>query len=92
MRRPLAAVFLVLLTACGPAERARSLSPDVSRLPPGQVAYLPPGETLRNGYPVSPAPLRAETKHTGTRWPSRRHCSKASCSSCPDRPPSPRSR
>ncbi|CUR74933.1 formylglycine-generating enzyme family protein [Achromobacter xylosoxidans] len=60
MRRPLAAVFLVLLTACGPAERARSLSPDVSRLPPGQVAYLPPGETLRNGYPVSPAPLRAE--------------------------------
>lgn len=61
MRRLLAAAFLVLpLSACGPAERAHSVSPEVSRLPPGQVAYLPPGETLRNGYPVSPAPLTAD--------------------------------
>ena len=50
MRRLLAVVFLVLpLSACGPAERAHSISPEVSRLPPGQVAYLPPGETFLNG-------------------------------------------
>ena len=33
-----------------------------------------------------------EQNNTGTRWPSRRHCSKASCSSSPDKPSSPRSR
>ena len=31
----------------------------------------------------TPTPVRAETKQIGTRWPSRRHCSKASCSSWP---------
>ena len=31
----------------------------MSRLPPGEVSYTPPGEALRKGYPVTPAPLTA---------------------------------
>ena len=30
---------------------------------------------------ATPAPLRAETKHTGIRWPSRSACSSGACSS-----------
>ncbi len=54
---PLAAAISLLLTACGPADRARFASPDLTRLPPGEVSHQPPGEALRNGYPVTPAPL-----------------------------------
>ena len=37
---------------------------------------------------LMPAPVRADTKHTGTRWPSRRACSKGawSCSGSSDSP------
>ena len=41
---------------------------------------------------LTPAPVRPDVKQIGTRWPSRRHCSNASCSSWPDRPDSPSSR
>ncbi|MFD4840977.1 formylglycine-generating enzyme family protein [Achromobacter sp. NPDC058515] len=56
---PIAAAISLLLTACGPADRARSALPDLTRLPPGDVSYQPPGEALRNGYPVTPAPMTA---------------------------------
>ncbi|MGB3430861.1 formylglycine-generating enzyme family protein [Achromobacter sp.] len=49
-------IVSLLLTACGPQEGARFALPEVTRLPPGQVSYVPPGEALRNGYPATPAP------------------------------------
>ena len=52
-------IVSLLLTACGPQEGARSALPDITRLPPGQVSYVPPGEALRNGYPATPAPRAA---------------------------------
>ncbi|WP_228468209.1 formylglycine-generating enzyme family protein, partial [Achromobacter denitrificans] len=33
--------------------------PEVLRLPAGEVSYRPPGEALRAGQPVTPAPLTA---------------------------------
>lgn len=33
--------------------------PEVLKLPAGEVSYHPPGEALRAGYPVTPAPLTA---------------------------------
>jgi formylglycine-generating enzyme required for sulfatase activity len=56
---PIAAAISLLLTACGPADRARVALPELTRLPPGEVSYQPPGEALRNGYPVTPAPMTA---------------------------------
>ena len=53
-RPPLA---LLSLSACG-GDRSRAPCPD-ERLPPGEVSYTPPGEALRKGYPVTPAPLTA---------------------------------
>ncbi|WP_231952164.1 SUMF1/EgtB/PvdO family nonheme iron enzyme [Achromobacter sp. MFA1 R4] len=35
--------------------------PDLTRLPPGVATHQPPGEALRNGYPVSQAPVT--TRH-----------------------------
>lgn len=49
------AIIALLLSACGPQEGARPALPDVTRLPPGAVSYVPPGEVLRNGYPATPA-------------------------------------
>lgn len=49
-------IVALLLTACGPQEGARFALPEITRLPPGQVSYVPPGEALRNGYPATPAP------------------------------------
>ena len=51
-----------------------------------RVAFARIRQQLRGERPAvrcTPAPVRAETKQIGTRWPSRRHCSKASCSSWP---------
>ncbi|EHK66524.1 formylglycine-generating enzyme family protein [Achromobacter arsenitoxydans] len=59
---PIAAAISLLLTACGPADRARVALPELTRLPPGEVSYQQPGEALRNGYPVTPAPVTA--RHT----------------------------
>lgn len=56
MRFPLIVLASLLLTACGPGDRARLALPELTRLPPGEVRYVPPGEALRNGYPVTPAP------------------------------------
>ncbi len=53
---PFIAAISLLLTACGPADRARFASPDLTRLPPGEISHQPPGEAVRNGYPVTPAP------------------------------------
>lgn len=58
---PIAAAISLLLTACGPADRARLALPELTRLPPGEVTHQPPGEALRNGYPVTPAPVT--TRH-----------------------------
>lgn len=52
-------VLSVLLTACGPADRARVALPELTRVAPGELRYLPPGQTLRNGYPETPAPVLA---------------------------------
>lgn len=52
-----AGAMTLLLIACGPADRARFALPDLTRLPPGEVTHQPPGEALRNGYPVTPAPV-----------------------------------
>ncbi|MBO1017000.1 SUMF1/EgtB/PvdO family nonheme iron enzyme [Achromobacter sp. SD115] len=49
-------IVALLLTACGPQDGARFALPEITRLPPGQVSYVPPGEALRNGYPATPAP------------------------------------
>lgn len=59
---PIAAAISLLLTACGPADRARFALPELTRLPPGEVTHQPPGDALRNGYPVTPAPVT--TRHT----------------------------
>ncbi|KRC70840.1 hypothetical protein ASE30_14920 [Achromobacter sp. Root83] len=56
---PIATAISLLLTACGPADRARFALPELTRLPPGEVSFQPPGEALRNGYPVTPAPTIA---------------------------------
>ena len=56
-----AGAMTLLLIACGPADRARFALPDLTRLPPGEVTHQPPGEALRNGYPVTPAPVT--TRH-----------------------------
>jgi hypothetical protein len=37
--------------------------------------------TMTSSSSATPAPLRAETKHTGIRWPSRSACSSGACSS-----------
>jgi hypothetical protein len=37
--------------------------------------------TMMSSSSATPAPLRAETKHTGIRWPSRSACSSGACSS-----------
>lgn len=58
---PLAAILSLSLTACGPADRACLALPDLTRLPPGEATHQPPGEALRNGYPVSQAPVT--TRH-----------------------------
>ena len=55
--RPLVLALLLSLSACG-GDRSRAPAP-MSRLPPGEVSYTPPGEALRKGYPVTPAPLTA---------------------------------
>ncbi|MFG0228534.1 SUMF1/EgtB/PvdO family nonheme iron enzyme [Achromobacter sp. 413638] len=56
--RPLVLALLLSLSACG-GDRSRAPLPPMSRLPPGEVSYTPPGEALRKGYPVAPAPLTA---------------------------------
>lgn len=58
MRRLPIAAILLSLTACGPGGPAVPL-PEVLRLPAGEVSYRPPGEALRAGQPVTPAPLTA---------------------------------
>lgn len=58
MRRLPIAAILLSLTACGPGGPATPL-PEVLRLPAGEVSYRPPGEALRAGQPVTPAPLTA---------------------------------
>ncbi|MEN4923134.1 SUMF1/EgtB/PvdO family nonheme iron enzyme [Achromobacter spanius] len=58
----IAAAISLLFTACGPADRARFALPELTRLPPGEVSYQPPGEALRNGYPVTPAPVTSRHK------------------------------
>jgi len=49
-------IVSLLLTACGPQDGVRFALPEITRLPPGEVSYVPPGEALRNGYPATPAP------------------------------------
>lgn len=53
------AVLLLLVSACGPEDRARIALPELTRLPPGEVRYRPPGEVLENGYPATPTPRLA---------------------------------
>ena len=43
--RPLVLALLLSLSACG-GDRSRAPAP-MSRLPPGEVSYTPPGEALR---------------------------------------------
>ncbi|MGE8642691.1 MAG: hypothetical protein ACN6PR_28760, partial [Achromobacter sp.] len=59
MRLLCLAVLSLLMTACGPADRARLAVPELTRLPPGELRHVPPGEVLQNGYPATPVPRLA---------------------------------
>jgi formylglycine-generating enzyme required for sulfatase activity len=63
MRLLCLAALSLLMTACGPADRARLAVPELTRLPPGELRHVPPGEVLQNGYPATPVPRLARFPH-----------------------------